>query len=124
MFCSICESIHDISLMEEERETIIKGEKIKYKELYYKCPKYQNNNIFMSGDLWNINLQGNTIAALKDSFSNYYRKNISLDQNDIMFNSGVMLIDMDKWRQNKIKERFINFKRNKRNKRKISINTK
>ena len=56
MFCSICESIHDISLMEEERETIIKGEKIKYKELYYKCPKYQNNNIFMSGDLWNINL--------------------------------------------------------------------
>ena len=56
MFCSICESIHDISLMEEEREIIIKGEKIKYKELYYKCPKYQNNNIFMSGDLWNINL--------------------------------------------------------------------
>ena len=48
MFCSICESIHDISLMEEERETIIKGEKIKYKELYYKCPKYQNNNIFIN----------------------------------------------------------------------------
>src|SRR5699024_10844753 len=60
-------------------------------------------------DLWNIDLEGNTIAALKDSFSKYYRKNISLDQNDIMFNSGVMLIDMDKWRQNKVEEKVLNF---------------
>ena len=60
-------------------------------------------------NLWNIDLQGNTIAALKDSFSKYYRKNISLDQNDIMFNSGVMLIDMDKWRQNKVEEKVLNF---------------
>ena len=56
MFCSICEEKHDVSLIEEERETIIKGEKIKYKELHYKCDKYSDNNIFMSDDLWNINL--------------------------------------------------------------------
>lgn len=56
MFCSICEENHDVSLIEEERETIIKGEKIKYRELYYKCDKYPDNNIFMSGDLWNVNL--------------------------------------------------------------------
>ena len=56
MFCSICEEKHDVSLMEEEKETIIKGERIKYKELYYKCDKYSDNNIFMSDDLWNINL--------------------------------------------------------------------
>lgn len=56
MFCSICEEEHNVSLVEEEREIEIKGEKIKYKELYYKCDKYQDNNIFMSGDLWNINL--------------------------------------------------------------------
>ena len=56
IFCSICEENHDVSLIEEERETIIKGEKIKYKELYYKCDKYPDNNIFMSGDLWNVNL--------------------------------------------------------------------
>lgn len=56
MFCSVCEEKHDVSLIEEERETIIKGEKIKYKELYYKCDKYPDNNIFMSGDLWNVNL--------------------------------------------------------------------
>ena len=56
MFCSICEENHDVSLIEEERETMVKGEKIKYKELYYKCNKYRDNNIFMSGELWNINL--------------------------------------------------------------------
>ena len=56
MFCSICEEIHEVSLIEEEKETIIKGEKIKYKELYYKCNKYTDNNIFMTGELWNINL--------------------------------------------------------------------
>ena len=56
MFCSICEENHDVSLIEEERETMVKGEKIKYKELYYKCDKYRDNNIFMSGELWNINL--------------------------------------------------------------------
>lgn len=56
MFCSICEEEHEVSLIEEETETVIKGEKVKYKELYYKCHKYNDNNIFMSGDLWNINL--------------------------------------------------------------------
>ena len=56
IFCSICEEIHDVSLIEEERETTIKDEKIKYKELYYKCNKYPNNNIFMSEQLWNLNL--------------------------------------------------------------------
>ena len=56
MFCSICEENHDVSLIEEERETMVKKKKIKYKELYYKCDKYRDNNIFMSGELWNINL--------------------------------------------------------------------
>ena len=56
MFCSICEEMHEVSLIEKEKETIIKGEKIKYKELYYKCQKYNDNNIFMTGDLWNLNL--------------------------------------------------------------------
>lgn len=56
MFCSICEETHDVSLIQEERECVIKGEKIKYKELYYKCDKYMDNNIFMTGELWNINL--------------------------------------------------------------------
>ena len=29
MFCSICEEEHDVELVEKEKETIIKGKKIK-----------------------------------------------------------------------------------------------
>lgn len=60
-------------------------------------------------DLWNIELKGNIIAALKDAFSKYYRKNINLVKDDLMFNSGVMLIDLKAWRDNKIKEKAISF---------------
>ena len=60
-------------------------------------------------DLWNIELKGNIIAALKDAFSKYYRKNINLVNDDLMFNSGVMLIDLKAWRDNKIKEKAISF---------------
>ena len=56
MFCPICEKNHDVTLVEEEKTSIIKGENIKYKEMYYKCDKYTDNNTFMSGDLWNTNL--------------------------------------------------------------------
>ncbi len=75
MFCSICEEIHEVCLMEEERETIVKGENIKYKELYYKCDKYSNNNIFMSGELWNINLI--------NSLDEYRKKNDLLTSREI-----------------------------------------
>lgn len=60
-------------------------------------------------ELWNLDLHGKTIGALMDAFSKYYRANIDLEENDIMFNSGVMLIDLDKWRQNKIEDKLLEF---------------
>lgn len=60
-------------------------------------------------ELWNLDLNGKTIAALMDAFSKYYRQNIDLEENDIMFNSGVMLIDLEKWRMQKIEEKLLKF---------------
>ena len=60
-------------------------------------------------ELWNLNLQGKTIGALMDAFSKYYRANIDLEENDIMFNSGVMLIDLDKWRKDRVEDRLLKF---------------
>lgn len=60
-------------------------------------------------ELWNLDLRGNTIGALMDAFSKYYRANIDLEENDIMFNSGVMLIDLDKWKAQKIEEKLMKF---------------
>lgn len=60
-------------------------------------------------ELWNVDLHGKTIGALMDAFSKYYRANIDLEENDIMFNSGVMLIDLDKWRQDKVEGKLLSF---------------
>ena len=60
-------------------------------------------------ELWNIDLHGMTIGALKDAFSKYYRANINLLPNDIMFNSGVMLIDLVRWKEQNIEEKLLEF---------------
>lgn len=74
--------------------------------LYLDCDIIVNKSI---KELWNLDLQGKTIGALMDAFSKYYRKNIGLQPNDIMFNSGVMLIDLARWRETKIEEKLLAF---------------
>lgn len=59
--------------------------------------------------LWNLDMHGKTIAALNDAFSKNYRANIDLQQEDIMFNSGVMLIDLNRWKEQKVEERLLKF---------------
>ncbi len=59
--------------------------------------------------LWTIDLYGRTIGALMDAFSSYYRINIDLEENSIMFNSGVMLIDLKKWKEEKVENRLLEF---------------
>ncbi len=60
-------------------------------------------------ELWNLDMKGKTIAALKDAFSKWYRMNIDLKLNDIMFNSGVMLIDLEKWKEQKVEKKLMKF---------------
>ncbi len=60
-------------------------------------------------ELWSLDLKGNTIAALMDAFSKTYRQNIDLKPTDLMFNSGVMLIDLDKWKSTKAEGRLLDF---------------
>lgn len=74
--------------------------------LYLDCDIIINRSI---RELWNLDLNGKIIGALMDAFSKYYRQNIDLEENDIMFNSGVMLIDLRKWRKQEIEEKLMNF---------------
>ena len=74
--------------------------------LYLDCDIIVNQSIRA---LWSLELHGKIIGALLDAFSKYYRANIDLEENDIMFNSGVMLIDLEKWRENKIEDRLSEF---------------
>lgn len=74
--------------------------------LYLDCDTIINKSI---SELWNIDLQGKTIAALMDAFSKYYRVNIDLQPNDIMFNSGVMLIDLNRWKEQHVEQQLMKF---------------
>lgn len=60
-------------------------------------------------EIWKLDLHGKIIAALMDAFSRYYRINIGLEPEDIMFNSGVMLVDLEKWKKQKIEEKLLKF---------------
>lgn len=64
--------------------------------LYLDCDTIVNDSL---KEFWNMPLDGKIGAVLADAFSTLYRGNIGLDKNDLMFNSGVMLIDMNKWKQ-------------------------
>ena len=59
--------------------------------------------------LWDLDMNGKTIAALNDAFSRQYRANINLEPEDVMFNSGVMLIDLNCWKRQKVEERLLKF---------------
>lgn len=74
--------------------------------LYLDCDIIINKSI---KNLWTIDMRGKTIAALMDAFSKYYRSNIELQPNDIMFNSGVMLIDLNRWKEQKVEKRLMEF---------------
>lgn len=60
-------------------------------------------------ELWNVDLHNMIIGALMDAFSSLYRINIDLEPKDIMFNSGVMLIDLKRWRAEAIERKILEF---------------
>ncbi len=74
--------------------------------LYLDCDIVINQSL---DELWNLDMHDKTIAALKDAFSKRYRANIDLKPTDIMFNSGVMLIDLKRWKEQKIEKKLLKF---------------
>ena len=81
--------------------------------LYLDCDIVINKSI---RELWNLDFKGKIIGALMDAFSPQYRANINLKPNDIMFNSGVMLIDLKYWREQEVEGRLLKFIRDKHGK--------
>ncbi|MCG0758509.1 glycosyltransferase family 8 protein [Lactiplantibacillus plantarum] len=74
------------------------------KVLYLDCDTLILGNVLK---IWNLNLADKIIAALPDVFSPAYRRNIGLHRESIMFNSGVMLIDLRHWRENNTEAKLL-----------------
>lgn len=60
-------------------------------------------------NLWNLNLGNKVAGVLQDAFSKEYRRNIQLKKSAVMFNSGVMLIDINNWRKQDIEKKLLQF---------------
>ena len=60
-------------------------------------------------ELWNTALGDKIMAAVPDVFSRYYRKGMELEPDEAIYNNGVMLVDLEKWRQQGIEEKVLAF---------------
>lgn len=75
--------------------------------LYLDCDTVILNSLY---NLWNTNLNNNIIGAVYEP--TIYKKvkdSINFSDNDPYFNSGVLLIDLVKWRKNNIQDKLIEF---------------
>lgn len=74
--------------------------------LYLDCDVMLRRDI---GTLWNTDLQGKVLAAVPDVFSPYYRRGMELAPEDPVYNDGVMLVDLQKWREHRVEEKALAF---------------
>lgn len=58
-------------------------------------------------DLWNIDFKDAYLAAVDDCLSRFYRPLVGISKNGVYCNSGVLLVNLKKWREDNIQKRFI-----------------
>ena len=60
------------------------------------------------GDLWNIDMGENILAGVVDCMNlKAFKKQFALDKGQFYCNAGMFLVDMKKWREQKIEDRII-----------------
>ena len=82
--------------------------------LYLDCDTVVLNSVY---DLWNTNLNSNIIGAVYEP--TIYKKvkdSIDLNEDDPYFNSGVLLIDLNKWKNGNIQSKLLDFYKKKNGK--------
>ena len=61
-------------------------------------------------ELWEKNIEEYYVAGVLDTLGvDFIKKQINLNENHKYINSGVLLINLKKWREDKLEEKFINF---------------
>lgn len=74
------------------------------KILYLDCDTIVANNLL---ELWNIDINDYLIAGVQDTVLEYSKTIVGMDMNTRYINSGVLLINLKKWREENIKNKFL-----------------
>lgn len=108
--CSICGEIHELDLCEELVEKKVKDDIVKFTEKYYRCNKYDTENIFMTAPMWNESLLNRIDAYRKKnnlltSFEiKEIRSKYKLTQSELSFLLGLGEITITRYETKQIQE--------------------
>lgn len=81
------------------------------KVLYLDCDMIVNASLY---ELWNLNLNDAVLAAVQDCVSGGIKNAVEVDSTAPYFNSGLLMINLRKWREDKIGEKCVNYIYNKK----------
>ena len=60
-------------------------------------------------DLWNIDISSYYCAGVLDGINTSVKKRLGFDENDSYINAGFLLVNLKKWREENVEEKFIKF---------------
>lgn len=76
------------------------------KILYIDCDSVINCSL---ESLWNININKYSVAGVKDTVSDKTKEKVNMEKNNHYINSGMLLINLKKWREDNVEKKFIDF---------------
>lgn len=76
------------------------------KVIYLDCDSIVNGSL---EELWNLDISDYFVAGVEDTVGENSKTKIGLNYEDKYINSGMLLINLEKWRENDIKSKFIEF---------------
>lgn len=76
------------------------------KVLYYDCDTVIVDSL---DEIWNINIDEYYIAAVQDTVKNSTKTAVGIDKKYKYINAGMLLINLKKWREEKVEEKFLTF---------------
>jgi len=60
-------------------------------------------------ELWNMDISDYYVGMADDGFSTAYRKILGIPEDGIYYNSGIMLVNLKKWRESKIEDVYVQY---------------
>lgn len=76
------------------------------KILYLDCDIIVNQSVY---DLWNMDIKEYYIGAVQDAVNDNTKNSVGIESGQPYYNSGVLLINLKKWREDNISEKFLQF---------------
>lgn len=76
------------------------------KVIYLDCDSIINDSL---SELWNKDISNYYVAGVCDTVGTNTKLRINIDLNSAYINSGMLLINLEKWREENIEEKFVEF---------------